>query len=185
MATIPYHRNNKFMKSTFYHLSQLPGRALLLLLAVWLAAVSGYGQSGSFGNTFIFGGAEMAVHGASHSFQNGGSGVQPGIVGTTRTSPQGYLSFVGAATAVDAADGAHVDGYVKKYGTTAFTFPVGSGSDLRTLAISAPPAAATYAVAWIAGNPTNAGAFHPAADGLDAHPLSREYGQVMLLHLIA
>jgi hypothetical protein len=47
----------------------------------------------------------------------------------------------------------HVNGYVTKAGNDAFVFPVGSGTDLRTLSISAPAAAATISTAWFAGSP--------------------------------
>lgn len=48
----------------------------------------------------------------------------------------------------------HINGYVKKIGSQGFVFPVGSGSDLRTLQISAPSSSTSeYAVAWLAGNP--------------------------------
>jgi hypothetical protein len=55
-------------------------------------------------------------------------------------------------------DAQHVNGYVSKTGNDAFTFPVGSGTDLRTLAISAPASATDqYSVAWIAGDPSTNG----------------------------
>lgn len=50
-------------------------------------------------------------------------------------------------------DAQHVNGYVSKLGTAAFTFPVGSGTDLRTLTMGAPAAASEVSVAWFAGNP--------------------------------
>ena len=64
-------------------------------------------------------------------------------------------------------DAQHVNGYVSKIGNTAFTFPVGSGNDLRSVQISAPAnASAHISVAWIAGDPStkidpsDASAFH-------------------------
>jgi hypothetical protein len=55
-------------------------------------------------------------------------------------------------------DTQHVNGYVSKTGNDAFTFPVGSGTDLRTLAISAPASVTDqYATAWMAGNPSSNG----------------------------
>lgn len=67
----------------------------------------------------------------------------------------GSLRFAHDATYTGAnTDAQHVDGYVSKTGNTAFTFPVGSSTDLRTLAISAPATAATeISTAWFAGNP--------------------------------
>jgi hypothetical protein len=89
---------------------------------------------------------------------------------TVRTTTNtGALHFAdGAAYTGGATDAQHVDGYVSKTGNDAFTFPVGSSTDLRTLSISAPAVATNqYGVAWIAGNPgtngdpSNANAMHP------------------------
>ena len=78
---------------------------------------------------------------------------------TSRVSPFGFQSFVatgGAATAQH--DGGHVNGYVKYYGLGNFTFPVGSGTDVRNLTISGQTAATdAYATAWIFGDPTSTG----------------------------
>ena len=109
-----------------------------------------------------------------------GSNVEMGIFGpfafetstswaTARTATPGYYSWtIGSGNYSGTDDNHHVNGYVKKYGPEAFVFPVGSGSDLRTLSISAPSNPADlYAVAWIAGNPstvpdpTNDNEFHP------------------------
>lgn len=79
---------------------------------------------------------------------------------TDRTATPGYFCAVGGATYTGATDAnANVDGYVKYYASTSpatsFTFPVGTGSDLRTLTISgAILNNAAYGVAWILGDPT-------------------------------
>ena len=67
----------------------------------------------------------MGIVDFQHNFINGGSGIQPGIVGTDRTVTQGFMSFVGTASWTGASDAAYVDGYVKTYLTTSFTFPIG------------------------------------------------------------
>lgn len=109
-----------------------------------------------------------------------GSGVEMGIFGpfsfevstawaTARTATPGYYSWtIASGNYTGADDNHHVNGYVKKYGPESFVFPVGSGTDLRTLEISAPTNPAdVYAAAWIMGNPTttqdptNGNAFHP------------------------
>ncbi|MBE9461699.1 DUF6923 family protein [Dyadobacter subterraneus] len=110
-------------------------------------------QQASQGNTTVFGGAEITVFGA-HNFLTGGSGTQPGIIKTIRTSPFGILRFGPAATQTAADDANHVDGYVSKIGNAAFTFPTGNGTDLRTLSISAPSTVTSQVtVAWFSGNP--------------------------------
>jgi hypothetical protein len=79
-----------------------------------------------------------------------------GVTTTVRsTANTGALHFAaGAAYTSDTTDVQHVNGYVSKTGNTAFTFPVGSGTDVRILSISAPVSALTeISTAWFAGNP--------------------------------
>jgi hypothetical protein len=73
-------------------------------------------------------------------------------------------------------DEQHVNGYVSKIGNTAFTFPVGDGTEVRSVAISAPlPEAAHISTAWIAGDPattadpSDPGPFH--ATNAAAYPI--------------
>jgi hypothetical protein len=88
---------------------------------------------------------------------------------TARTATPGYYSWtIGSGNYLGVDDSHHINGYVKKYGSEPFVFPVGSGTDLRTLTISAPSSPTdVYAVAWIMGNPTstadptNGNTFHP------------------------
>jgi hypothetical protein len=93
-----------------------------------------------------------------------------GITTTVRSNNEfGAIVFQDNTTYTNTAlgDAQHVNGYVTKAGNDAFTFPVGSGTDLRTLSISAPSTPKTFSVAWIAGNPditgdpSNANAMHP------------------------
>lgn len=74
--------------------------------------------------------------------------------GTDRLVMPGYFSAVNGASYIGSSDNHNINGYVKKYGNEPFVFPVGSGSDLRTLKISAPFSATdAYATAWIPGDP--------------------------------
>lgn len=68
---------------------------------------------------------------------------QNGITTTVRTATvAGALRFeVGATYTGGISDTQHVNGYVGKIGNEAFTFPVGSGTDSRTLTIAAPASA--------------------------------------------
>jgi len=122
----------------------------LLALAL-ICSMSGWAQSGSSGNTYIFGGGQPTVHGGNFSFLAGGSGVLPGIVGTDRTMPAGYLAFMNGTTWSDASNGAHVDGYVRSYATGKFVFPIGDNGKYNPAAVSqaslsSPADAAYYAV---------------------------------------
>lgn len=92
-----------------------------------------YGQSASFGSTFVGSGDELAIFG-NHDFQNGGS-LTAGIVGTERVSPFGVISFVDGSSWSNASDNGFVDGYVRKYGTGAFIFPIGDNAKYRPIKI--------------------------------------------------
>lgn len=78
-----------------------------------------------------------------------------GITTTVRNVHQaGALRFEsGASYTGGNTDAQHVDGYVSKSGTDAFTFPIGNGTDLRTLSIGAPAVPSEISVAWVAGSP--------------------------------
>jgi hypothetical protein len=78
-----------------------------------------------------------------------------GITTTVRNAhANGALRFAdGAGYTGGNTDAQHVNGYVTKTGDDAFVFPVGSGTDLRTLSISAPAGGATISTAWFVGSP--------------------------------
>lgn len=90
---------------------------------------------------------------------------------TDRTATPGYFSVINSAAYTGCSDAANINGYIKKYGNTAFIFPVGNGSDLRTLEISAPANSTdAYATAWIAGDPSNTN--DPTTPGSGLHPVN-------------
>jgi len=133
------------MKQTYINPSFLKGwknaaASFALLATVTTSAVNtAQAQEGSQGNTTIFGGAEAGFFGANHSFVTGGAGTQAGIIGTIRSTPMGILSYADGATTTSGADDAnHVDGYVRKYSSTAvkFIFPVGDNNTFRPFAAS-------------------------------------------------
>ena len=127
-----------------------------LLLSI-ICVSFGWSQSGSFGNTHIGSGGEMSIIDVQHNFLNGGSGVQPGIVSTERIVPRGYLSFVGTASHTGASTTAHVDGYVRTYETSAFTFPIGHNGIYRPASVSTSSSAAPTDAAYYRTNPTTDG----------------------------
>ena len=72
-----------------------------------------------------------------------------------RSKIPGYFSLIENANYIGYSDQSNIDGYIKKYGNTAFVFPVGTGKDLRTLEISNPNTITdAYATAWIEGDPS-------------------------------
>jgi hypothetical protein len=84
-----------------------------------------------------------------------------GITTTVRSNTEaGAVRLLDNATYTNTVlgDAQHVNGYVSKMGDDAFTFPVGSGTDLRSLSISAPATPTDqYSVAWMVGDPTTNG----------------------------
>ncbi|WP_254411179.1 T9SS type A sorting domain-containing protein [Dyadobacter diqingensis] len=150
-------------------------RLSAIVLPLMGTAILANAQQGSQGNTKIFNGAEMTVFGA-HNFVTGGGGLQPGIIKTARTLPLGILKFGDVATQTGANDANHVDGYVSRIGATAFEFPVGSGTDFRSLHSggSSDPTS-KVSVAWFQGSPA------AVTDPTDAttHPLTALSGGLM------
>lgn len=103
-----------------------------------------------------------------------------GITTTVRANTSaGAIKFDDNATyfsTLPLDDTRHVNGYMSKTGNDAFTFPVGSGTDMRTLAISAPATATDqYSVAWIAGDPTTTG---DPSNGNAMHPITAVTGNI-------
>lgn len=124
-----------------------PGLSWIKTLAGLFLLVSGTvsrAQQLSAGNTTIFGAEQMTFFG-NHNFITGGSGVQPGIINTIRTSPMGILNFAGTANTVSGADDAnYVDGYVRKLGTNPFIFPVGDNDHYGPFAASGDGTSGAY-----------------------------------------
>lgn len=119
---------------------------LLLILCFALVNFCSNGQTGNR----VFTGSEMVNFGTLDLATPAGK-----TWTTDRSSSPGYFGATNGASFSNASDANNIDGYVKKYGNQAFTFPVGNGADLRTLSISAPTAATdAYATAWILGNPS-------------------------------
>lgn len=94
-----------------------------------------------------------------------------GTYKTNRSSTPGYFTAKGTAQYLNATDTYHINGYAAHIPTSAdqgYIFQVGSGTDLRTLAISGNrPSNAVVGTAWIIGDPTtnsdptNGNAYHP------------------------
>jgi hypothetical protein len=126
---------------------------MLCLLLVLLGNLA-QAQQASWGNTMVHSGGSMAVFGV-HDFQTG-LGTQPGIIKTERSAPVGIFRFADGASYINEGPGKHIDGYVSKTGTSEFTFPVGDGTKLRPVKISAPVAIGTFRAAYFSTNPNTA-----------------------------
>jgi hypothetical protein len=122
------------------HVNSIPAKTwmnILVLMALLLLTFAARAQEGSQGNTTIFGGAQMTFF-ADHNFATGGGGAQPGVILTERAAGNfGVLNFSGAnLVSTNASDVGYVDGYVRKYGTGQFIFPVGDNGSLGQFAAS-------------------------------------------------
>ncbi len=115
---------------------------------------------------YVFTGAEAVNFGTVDLITPGGQ-----TWTTNRSAAPGYFSATIGASYTSTSDAANINGYVKKYGNAGFTFPVGSGTDLRTLTMSAPTAATeAYATAWIPGDPS--GNLDPTFPNAGSHPVT-------------
>lgn len=110
-----------------------------------------------FFNLELSNGASEPIHITNSDGANvrGSAVFSNGITTTVRNVHQaGALRFEsGAAYTGGNTDAQHLDGYVSKIGTDAFTFPVGNATDLRTFTMGAPAVASEISVAWVTGNP--------------------------------
>lgn len=112
---------------------------ILYFFLIGLASNGLFAQSNSFGNTYIHKTGESVIFGA-HDFDKGSRGVIPGIVGTDREQANANYGILGFSDVspgwTGAEDDTHVDGYVKKYGTDGFVFPIGDNGKYRPIATS-------------------------------------------------
>jgi len=97
---------------------------LFLLLGISNKAYSQASTSASFGNTFVHHDVEMVIHGY-HNFEVGSLQALPGIIGTERRMPRGYIGLTGNSDIAGASNEAHIDGYVRFHGEGSLTLPLG------------------------------------------------------------
>ncbi|MHA4737673.1 T9SS type A sorting domain-containing protein [Dyadobacter sp. MSC1_007] len=126
------------MKQNYTSSSRKGWLSMAASMALLLVGPLAQAQEGSQGNTTIFGGAQMTFF-SNHNFVTGGGGAQPGVILTERAAGNfGVLNFAGDnLTSIGASDAGYVDGYVRKYGTGEFVFPVGDNGFVGQFAASA------------------------------------------------
>ena len=114
-----------------------------------------FSQSGSYGSTFVFQGAEVGIYG-QHNFQANPSGtISAGIIGSERTTSIGVYSFIPPLGSwISASNSGFVDGYVRTYRTDGFVFPIGDGNNYRPAAVSAASMVSPATAAYYGVNPT-------------------------------
>lgn len=69
---------------------------------------------------------------------------QNGIITTKRSAPRGFVSFSATSVLTGISNTKHIDGYVKKNGTSSFTFPVGDNGVYRPFAAAADGTTGAY-----------------------------------------
>ncbi len=118
----------------------------ILILLLLMLAIDVMGQG-----SHVFTGAQ------SISFGNVNLGASTSWTSFRGAIP-GYWSALSNASYIGGADNHNIDGYMKHYANAtdqAFTFPVGSGTDLRVLSISGTRSATSIiGTAWILGDPS-------------------------------
>ncbi len=100
---------------------------LVIIILNLVLAFQGTAQtttSASYGNSFIHHDVEVVIHGY-HNFEIGSLQVQPGVVGTERREPRGYVGFTNTSEFGGASDEAHIDGYVRFHGEGRKLLPLG------------------------------------------------------------
>ena len=80
-----------------------------------------------------------------------------GMWATNRSSSPGYyranFDNLNNGFFSNASDAHNINGYVKRTGVGPFVFPVGTGTELRSLSMIGPSTYCEIATAWIAGDP--------------------------------
>lgn len=112
----------------------------LVLVTIFSLTIMSYlsAQSGvnSFGNAYIHSNSEVGMH-SNLIFNNNGAGTNPGIIITNRDSQNpGAIAFGERGSWENANDSQHVDGYVRVYNNSAFTFPIGNLGFYKPVSIS-------------------------------------------------
>ena len=102
-----------------------------------------------------------------------------GIVTSVQPSPSGMVNSLvleNGASWVNASDQSHVDGFVRKIGSSAFTFPVGDGGYFRAASISAPQSPTDqFAARYVFANSDLGGYAHANKENTIGKISNREY----------
>ncbi|MFN3783178.1 MAG: hypothetical protein ACK4R6_04640 [Spirosomataceae bacterium] len=128
--------------------------SFLSALVLWtVLSPKVWAQSATAGSVFVGSGGQLVIA-DSHTFIQGSGINSSGMIGTERISPYGLVSFLPGATWTGASNDAFVDGYVRKYGTGLFVFPVGDNGVYRPIRTSGGSTQESFtSVAYFGANP--------------------------------
>lgn len=124
---------------------------LICLILLPILGTSQVVKPNTFGNVFIRSGGFMTIHG-QHNFMEGSGFLKPGIVKTARNPIPGTLNYSKTSGWSGASESQYVDGYVKSFHKSGFTYPIGHKGYYRPIALS--HAYSSYA-AYYRQNPLN------------------------------
>ena len=148
----------------------LSGLVVVLFLGICLDASA---QSKSYSNIFIPEKAFVSIFG-EHSFIEGGTGVNPGMISTARKGSKGYVNFAAGSSWSGASDVQFIDGYVRVYHDNPFVFPIGANGKYRPVSISG---GAKTSAAYFDRNPAK------VAKGATGNKAATVSGQVVIERL--
>jgi len=116
-----------------------PKKRLSLTLFICYITLTSFGQvqPNSFGNIYIPENGFISVFG-HHSFMEGGTFIEPGIIETARSQNPGYIVYGKNSSWSGASSTQYVDGYVKSYHVNPFTFPLGNKGHYCPIMLSQP-----------------------------------------------
>lgn len=117
----------------------------MLLCYFFVSSHYSFSQSASFGNVFVHDGGEIAFH-SNHTFVSG-------HIVTHKTENGGLVSFAEASSWSGAENTKHIDGKVRTYKNSSFTFPFGDNSQFAPLRISEPSSAGHFTAYYINEDP--------------------------------
>lgn len=128
-------------------------RESLLLVFVFVFTLSGFGQvkPSTFGNLFINSGGFITIFG-EHNFMNGSGFLKPGIIRTDRSNLPGTVNYSENSAWSGASESQFVDGFVKSFQHSPFTFPIGHKEFYRPICLSNPHRSLA---AYFRGNPVD------------------------------
>ncbi len=89
-----------------------------------------------------------------------------GIISTSATP--NFIIYEAGSTYTGDADNRHINGWVKKMGSTAFSFPVGNGTYLRKIGVTALSASAEFNCRY-SGNTPNTANLEPPISSINAN----------------
>lgn len=129
---------------------------LLFISFVLCSAV--FGQSDSYGNTFILVGGEFTIQG-ENNFQRNGS-VNSGISSSNRLRLGGFMSFTPNFSLINSSKKVHLDGNVRTYHSDLIIFPIGHKPKWRLAGVSGSSVVSPLVEVYCSINPSEAELTH-------------------------